>query len=277
MAIHFTQVEDSVRATLNEPVTGRLRTSVLVTHINDALLHFAQHVYLPKSRIVVQFFNGAVTLAESAGNIPETVGIPAYTSGWQGAFYIKYALAIDNIFPLINSGTVAAPNFNARARPLYVKRQEEIVTYTGTTSGETLFYAAYPYTYIDSGVSCQAVAVWLEAMFDYSTAQDLYQFEVHYRRWGPLVAVTYTRAEGYTYTQPYIYLFEFDKDAFVRDVIRRCTLSMGDKRYSVTMQDMMIEERRARLNASLRYNQDELPRIQQVDDPLRSAEEDYEL
>lgn len=277
MAIHFTQIESSVRATLNEPVTGRLRTSVLVTHINDALLHFAQHIYLPKSRIAVQFFNNVVTLAESDGNIPETVGIPAYTSGWQGAFYIKYALAIDNIFPLINNGTVAAPNFNARAYPLYVKRQEDIVTYTGTTGGETLYYAAYPYTYLDSGVSCKAVAVWLEAMFDYSTAQDLYRFEVQYRRWGPLVAVTYTTGAGYTYTQPYIYLFDFDKDAFVRDIIRRCALSVGDKRYGATIQDVIIEERRARLNASLRYNQNELPRIEQVDEPLRSAEEDYDL
>ena len=277
MSIHFTDVETSVRANINEAVTGRLPTSILVTHINDALLYLAQRIMLPEARIVVQFFNGAVTIAENDGNIPETVGIPAYTSGWDGAFYIKYALFINNIFPLANTGTLAAPNFNARARPLIPKRQEDIVTYTGTTGGETLYWAGYHYTYTVNGVSTKAVAVWLEAMFAYNTAQLLYQFEVQYRRWGPRVEVTWTPAGGYVYTQPYIYLFDHERDMLVQEITKRCALSMGDKRYAVDAFEARKTERLTRLASSLRYNLDELPRIKPMDDPLRAEEEDYDL
>ena len=269
MSIHWRRVEDGVRAIIREVVgTGRLPVDILVIHANNAMEKIAMEVLEPKSRIVVQWNNGAVTLAEQDGNIPEQVGLPAYQVGLSGAVYLRFGLYIDAIYPLQNSGTDAAPSWNIRMRKLDPMPQEHINAQTQPTTGSTIYYGMYPYTLVENGVASKTLGVWFRDMFDYSAADDFFRYEFQYRRLPPPIEVTYEDGV-YTYTQPYFFYFDQRANMLIEEIAKRAMVSMGDTRFAVESFESRAAMRLARQRNSIRGNLDELPVMEAVEEPLR--------
>lgn len=265
-------MEASVRAMVNEYDTGRLPANKLIVIANDAIKYLAKRVIKPESRIAIQLNAGNATIAEEDWPGTEIVGVPTYATGLQGAFYIRYALFIKNIFPILNTGTDAAPVWDTRAPMLNPARQEHFNEYNVFDSEYIFDWAPYPYTIVSSigtlTAPTKVIAIWLRNQPDFSGADDFYRYEIQYVRWGPIIDVSY-ESGVYTYTQPYFFYFDDDKELLVREIAKRAHYMLKEGRYTAASFEERAAERLSRIESGARFNLDTLPVIQQVEEPLR--------
>lgn len=281
MALHWDEFEARVRADINRPDVGRLPQASLARWANEGQKAILRRTQLPKGRIVIEFQMGAVTLVEEDWPGTEEVGIPAYTYGFDGAFYIRCGFKIDALHEVRNTGDDCNPCWEALYEIREKKRQEHIYGPPLQQGTYPTYYGVYRY-YVHVERDCpepprpasepyEVLGVWLDPMFEYDCDDVGRYLQIQYRRWGPDINLTLLN-EGCPdeeYTQPYFYFLEEYEDLLIAYAKTKALFALGDNRYTLAAAELNSNLRVAKWNSADRGDVDDLWRIQPVDSITR--------
>lgn len=286
MALHWDMFELRVRDLINEPQTGQIQAVKLVRWANECIEDLPVDVQQAKARVVIQWNNSLVTLLEEDWPGTEEVGIPTYEHGTQGAFYLKNGTDIDAIREIQQRDTgevdecgdpVLATDWSYPQ--LYLKRQEHIQMYPGVSNYPTHYgcYRKWLYTARSpeddprpSTEPFEVLVVWFDYMFDYSDLTFFKFYEVQYRRRLPLIDLTLINDPA-EYTQPYFYISEQYDKLITYYVIMQALYALGDNRAIVAVQQYERYKRRVKWHMANRGSVDRLPRLEDPDAHIVSA------
>jgi len=283
MALHWTNFELRVRDTINEPQTGQIARATLARWANEALGVLPRDAQIAKARVVIHFGNDTVTLVEEDWPGTETVAEHDYDFGRDGAFYIRNGTDIDAIREIQRRQTgtdecgdpVYAHDW--MYPQLYLKRQEHIQMYPGTSDYPTHYGCYREWIYVPRDPvdnprplvePYEALTVWFDPMFDYSDATFNKWYEVQYRRVMPLIDLTEILDECLDFvefTQPYFFIEKHYEDLIIKYVAMQVMFQLGDKRYNVTKREYEEARRKVKWHLASRASVDRTPRLEDPD------------
>ncbi len=296
MAMHWTNFELKVRDLINEPPTGAITRERLVRWANEAMRKLPYEVQLSKARIVISIGGNVVTLTEEDWPGTEFVGLPGYTHGRDGSFYIQYGEKIDSIRQLLDAGEEDAcgvyhADWKYVEQPLTKTWQEYIVgqipdgdvpVYYGVyrffvyTPGYDVCGIAVPSQPAHGTTPTEVLGVWFEPMFDPAAVDecDAYTykyFEIQYRRRPPELNLDETTDLcGLTiYVQPYFYIPEVCEDLIEKYVCMQSLFAIGDARYKTVRGEYELMKRNMTQNLADRGDVDQGWGIRPLDPPPR--------
>lgn len=280
MALHWDLFELRVRDLINEPQTGQIQTVKLVRWANECIEDLPVDVQQSKARVVIQWNNSLVTLLEEDWPGTESVGVPTYEYGTEGAFYLLNGTDIDSIREIQQRDTGDHDEcgdpvyaYDWSYPQLYLKRQEHIQMYPGVSNYPT-HYGCYrkwlyePRDPVDNprpaAEPFEALVVWFDYMFDYSDPTFFKYYEVQYRRRLPVIDLTLIN-DPEEYTQPYFYISEQYDKLVTYYVIMQALYALGDNRAMVAVEKYERYKRRVKGHMANRGSVDRLPRLEDPD------------
>ena len=297
MAKHWTDFELKVRDLINEPPTGAITTVRLTRWANEAMRKLPYETQLSKARIVISIGGNVVTLVEEDWPGTEFVGLPGYTHGRDGSFYIQYAEKIDSIREILDAGEeddcgLYHEDWKVVEPPL-IKTWQEHITGQIPDGDSPMYYGVYRFfVYVSKVDDCgtpapdpprpgepplEVLGVWFEPMFDPAAvdACDCYTykyFEIQYRRRPPEIDLTEILdpcgvfAE---YTQPYFYIPEVCEDLIEKYVCMQALFAIGDVRYKTVRGEYELMKQNMKWNLADRGDVDQGWGIRPLDPPPR--------